>query len=146
MGADEVVNTRDENFMEKAMVITGGHGYDYVFEAAGNPITMQMGFRLAANKAHVCFIGTPHVEMTFTQAMWENMNRKEFLLTGSWMSYSAPFPGEEWELTAHYFATGELKFDPGFIYRTFPLSEASQAFDLFHHPETVHGKIMLVNG
>ena len=146
MGADEVVNTRDENFMEKAMVITGGHGYDYVFEAAGNPITMQMGFRLAANKAHVCFIGTPHVEMTFTQAMWENMNRKEFLLTGSWMSYSAPFPGEEWELTAHYFATGELKFDPGFIYRTFPLSEAAQAFDLFHHPETVHGKIMLVNG
>ena len=146
MGADEVVNTRDENFMEKAMVITGGHGYDYVFEAAGNPITMQMGFRLAANKAHVCFIGTPHVEMTFTQAMWENMNRKEFLLTGSWMSYSAPFPGEEWELTAHYFSTGELKFDPGFIYRTFPLSEAAQAFDLFHHPETVHGKIMLVNG
>ena len=114
-------------------------------DASSNVVSL-VGFRLAANKAHVCFIGTPHVEMTFTQAMWENMNRKEFLLTGSWMSYSAPFPGEEWELTAHYFATGELKFDPGFIYRTFPLSEAAQAFDLFHHPETVHGKIMLVNG
>ena len=45
------------------------------------------------------------------------MNRKEFKLTGSWMSYSSPFPGKEWELTAHYFATGQLKFDPGFIYK-----------------------------
>ena len=44
------------------------------------------------------------------------MNRKEFKLTGSWMSYSSPFPGKEWELTAHYFATGQLKFDPGFMY------------------------------
>ena len=49
--------------------------------------------------------------------MWENMNRKEFNLTGSWMSYSAPFPGKEWDLTAHYFETGQLKFDPAFIYK-----------------------------
>lgn len=53
--------------------------------------------------------------MSFTPAQWELMNRKEFLLTGSWMSYSAPFPGKEWTLTAHYFATGQLKFDPAFI-------------------------------
>ena len=83
--------------------------------------------------------------MTFTPAEWENMNRKEFLLTGSWMSYSAPFPGKEWELTAHYFATGQLKFDPEFLYRKFPMSQAAEAFALFHHPEQVHGKIMLVN-
>ncbi len=31
---------------------------------------MQMGFELAANKAKVCFIGTPHVDMAFyPQAM-----------------------------------------------------------------------------
>ena len=72
---------------------------------------MHMAFELAANKAHVCFIGTPHENLTFTPKEWENMNRKEFKLTGSWMSYSAPYPGREWELTAHYFATGQLKFD-----------------------------------
>ena len=58
--------------------------------------------------------------LTFTPAQWENMNRKEFKLTGSWMSYSAPFPGREWDLTAHYFATGQLKFDPGFVYKKDP--------------------------
>ena len=67
-----------------------------------------LAFETAANKASVCFIGTPHQDVTFTPRMWENMNRKEFKLTGSWMSYSAPFPGEEWTLTAHYFSTGQL--------------------------------------
>ena len=80
--------------MEKAKAITGGKGYGFVFETAGQVPTMQMAFELAANKAHVCFIGTPHADLTFTPAMWENMNRKEFKLTGSWMSYSAPFPGK----------------------------------------------------
>lgn len=145
LGADEVVNTLEEGFMEKAKAITGGKGYGYVFETAGQPVTMRMGFELAANKAHVCFIGTPHVDLTFTPAMWENMNRKEFKLTGSWMSYSAPFPGREWELTAHYFATGQLKFDPAFVYKKVPMSQAQEAFQMFKTPGLVQGKILLVN-
>ncbi len=145
LGADEVINTRDEKFMEKAMAMTGGKGYGFVFETAGNAATMRMGFELAANKSHVCFIGTPHVDLTFTPKLWECMNRKEFKLTGSWMSYSAPFPGKEWDLTAHYFATGQLKFDPALIFKTFPMSEAKQAFDLYKNPSQVHGKIMLIN-
>lgn len=56
---------------------------------------MHMAFELAANKGQVCFIETPHVDLTFTPAMWEHMNRKEFKLTGSWMSHSSPFPGKD---------------------------------------------------
>jgi len=145
LGADEVVNTLEEGFMEKAKAITGSKGYGYVFETAGQPVTMRMGFELAANKAHVCFIGTPHVDLTFTPAMWENMNRKEFKLTGSWMSYSAPFPGKEWELTAHYFATGQLKFDPAFVFKKVPMSQAQEAFQMFKTPGLVQGKVLLVN-
>ncbi len=145
MGADAVINTKDEDFMKKAMEITNRKGYGFVFEAAGNPATMHMAFEVAANKAHVCFIGTPHVDMSFTPAEWENMNRKEFKLTGSWMSYSAPFPGKEWELTAHYFATGQLKFDKDFIYKRYPMFQVNKAFGEFYQPQNVHGKIMLLN-
>lgn len=127
------------------MELADGKGYGYVFETAGNTATMQMAFDLAANKAKVCFIGTPHLDLTFTPKQWENMNRKEFKLTGSWMSYSAPFPGKEWDLTAHYFATGQLRFDPALIYKTFPLSKADEAFALYKIPGEVKGKIMLVN-
>ena len=145
LGADDVINTTEENFMEKAMAITGGKGYGFVFETAGQEPTLKMAFEVAANKANVCCIGTPHKEITFTPALWEKMNRKEFHLTGSWMSYSAPFPGREWELTAHYFATGQLKFDPGFIYKKMPMSQAQEAFQMYKTPGLVQGKILLMN-
>ncbi|MBN1777588.1 MAG: galactitol-1-phosphate 5-dehydrogenase [Clostridiales bacterium] len=145
MGADETVNTQMPEYMEKSMDITDGAGFDYVFETAGFPATMRMAFSLAANKARVCFIGTPHQDLTFTPREWENINRKEFQLTGSWMSYSAPFPGREWELTAHYFALGALRFDPAFIFRTYPMQKVAEAFALYQNPTQVHGKIMLVN-
>lgn len=131
--------------MEKAMAITGGKGYGFVFETAGQVPTMHMAFELAANKAHVCFIGTPHENLTFTPAQWENMNRKEFKLTGSWMSYSAPFPGREWDLTAHYFATEQLKFDPGFIYKNPDESGTGSISVTFKTPGLVKGKILLSN-
>ena len=145
LGADEVIDTTESDYMEKAKALTGGQGYQYVFETAGAAPTMYMAFELAANKANVCFIGTPHVDLTFTPAMWENMNRKEFHLTGSWMSYSAPYPGREWELTAHYFATGQLQFDPGFVFKKMPMSQAQEAFDMFKTPGLVKGKILLIN-
>ena len=145
MGADEVINTSEEGFMEKAIAVTGGKGYGYVFETAGQVPTIRTAFEIAANKADVCCIGTPHENVTFTPQLWEKMNRKEFHLTASWMSYSAPFPGKEWELTAHYFATGQLKFDPEFIYRKMPMSQAQEAFQLFKTPGLVKGKVMLVN-
>lgn len=145
LGADAVVNTKDADYMEQAMALTDGAGYAYVYETAGRTPTMYMAFALAANKAHVCFIGTPHENLTFTPAMWENMNRKEFKLTGSWMSYSAPYPGKEWELTAHYFATGQLKFDEGFIGARYPMHRAQEAFMLYQTPGAVKGKILLMN-
>ena len=137
LGADYVVNTASEAPQKDQ--------YQYVFETAGQPITMRLAFELAANKANVCFIGTPHTELTFTPKLWEMMNRKEFYLTGSWMSYSAPFPGKEWELTAHYFSTGQLKFDEALIYKKFSLKDIDKAFALYHNPRDVKGKIMLVN-
>lgn len=145
LGADEVINTLDEDYMEKAKDITGGRGYKYVFETAGSVPTSYMAFELASNKAHVCFIGTPTKDLIFSPKLWELMNRKEFKLTGSWMSYSAPFPGKEWELTAHYFKTGQLKFDSGFIFKKFPLSQVDKAFELFKDPSQVKGKVLLMN-
>ena len=123
--------------------ITDGRGFDYVYETAGNTITMKLAFRLAANKANVCFIGTPTKELSFSVDEWENLNRKEFTLTGSWMSYSAPFPGDEWELTAHYFSTGQLKFDESFIFKRIPLSQIADAFEMYKTPGTVKGKILI---
>lgn len=145
MGADAVINTASEDVAGRVKELTDGAGFGYVFDAAGNPATIHTAFTLAGNRGHICCIGTPTREVAFSQAEWEQMNRKEFKLTGSWMSYSAPFPGEEWTLTAHCFADGRLKFDPDFLYKKYPLSQVAEAFGEFYHPENVHGKIMLIN-
>lgn len=143
LGATDVINTTESDFMKQALAITDGKGFDYVYETAGNTITMKMAFPLAANKAGVCFIGTPTKELSFTVEEWENMNRKEFTLTGSWMSYSAPFPGPEWELAAYYYKTGQLKFDESLIFKKIPLSQIDKAFEMFKTPGAVKGKILI---
>lgn len=143
LGADAVVDTRKEDCLKEAMELTGGTGYDYVYETAGNTVTIKMAFGLAANKAGVCLIGTPTRELSFSVAQWENMNRKEFMLTGSWMSYSAPFPGKEWEMAACYFQTGQLKFDDSLIFRKVPLNRIAEAFEMYKTPGAVKGKILV---
>lgn len=145
LGADAGVNTAQEGFLERALAQTGGRGFGAVFETAGAPATMRMAFSLAANKARVCFIGTPREELSFSPALWELMNRKEFSLTGSWMSYSAPFPGCEWEATAREFRTGRLRYDERLLHGVYPMWEAASAFAMYKTPGQVQGKIMLVN-
>ena len=136
LGADKTVNPAKEG--------AGGVKSDYVFETAGSPDAMRLAFEVAAGRASLCFIGTPHRDLAFTPKQWENMNRKEFRLTGSWMSYSAPFPGREWELTAHYLKKGSLVINDRLIFRRYPLSKAGEAFGLYEDPSGVKGKVLLI--
>jgi L-iditol 2-dehydrogenase len=59
------------------------------------------------------------------------------------MSYSAPFPGKEWDLTAYYFSTGELRFDESFIFKKMPLSNLADAFEMYKISGAVKGKILI---
>ncbi|NLG89995.1 MAG: galactitol-1-phosphate 5-dehydrogenase [Clostridiaceae bacterium] len=145
LGADVTINTLEPGFSEIVKEYTGGKGFGFVFETAGADATMKLAFELAGNKASLCFIGTPTKALVFTPKLFENMNRKEFRLTGSWMSYSAPFPGDEWELTAHFFKNGKLKFDESLIFKKLPMEKAKEAFDMYKTPGSVKGKILLVN-
>ncbi len=141
-GADQVISILDENYYDSFDI----EGYDYVFETAGSTDTMQLAFRLAANKANICFIGTPTKELVFSPEIWEQMNRKEFNLTGSWMSYSTPFPGKEWEMTAEHFKLGDLKIDEKMFHAKYPLKNIDKAFDEFSKPNNdVIGKIIIYN-
>lgn len=145
LGADYVINTMEEGFRDKVADLTKGEGFGYLFETAGIDATIKLTFELAGNHASACLIGTPTKDLNFTPQLFEKLLRKEFFLTGSWMSYSAPFPGEEWELTAHYFSNGALKYDEGMFFEKLPLSQAKKAFDYYKTPGKVKGKILLIN-
>ncbi len=143
LGADAGFNTLDEDFKDQIDQYTNGRGFDYVYETAGSVPTTKLAFELVKNKGEICYIGTPTKEVTFSVDEWELINRKEMHITGSWMSYSSPFPGHEWDLAAHYFGNGMLKFDESFIDRVMPLSKIDDAFELFTTPGTVKGKVLI---
>ena len=145
LGVDVTINTKDVDFQEQVKSYVGNKGFGFVFETAGVDVTMKLAFELAGNRSGVCYIGTPTRDLVFNPKLLENMLRKEFDLTGSWMSYSAPFPGEEWTLTAHYFSTGALKFHEDLIFKKLPLSEIRIGFDMYKTPGLVKGKILLIN-
>ena len=144
LGATHTINTTHPEFIKEAMELTGGKGFDYLFETAGTPDTIKYCFKLAANKADVCMIGTPQKDVTFSWQEWELMNRKEFNLTGSWMSYSAPFPGAEWTETVEAMKNGSLIYDSRLLYKKYDLSEAKEAFACFKN-EKVSGRILFTN-
>lgn len=50
MGAYDGVNTLEEGFMEKAMAMTDGKGFDYIYETAGSTITMKWHMNLPQTK------------------------------------------------------------------------------------------------
>lgn len=143
LGADDAINTLDEDFMDRAMALTGGRGFDYVFEAAGSPATVKLALELAANKASVCLIGTPTRDVSFTVREWGLINRRELKLTGSWMSCSAPFPGDAWRETADFFANGRLKYFPELFHAVYELRDAKEAFMQFKKRGGVKGRILL---
>ena len=142
LGADAALSTLDEDFHEKVMALTGGRGYDYVFETAGSTDAMKLSFKLVASCGQICLIGTPKKEITFSVSEWEQINRKEMHVTGSWMSYSAPFPGDEWKEVAHFFSTGQLKLEDSMIQCVLPLSRIPEAFAMYEAGQ-VKGKILI---
>ncbi len=141
----EGVNLLNEDGVKAAMARTGSLGYAFIFGTSGAPQTINLAFQIAAAKARICFIGTPTREVTFAPEAWERMNRREFTVTGSWMSYSAPFPGQEWTLTAKMIAQGRFSLDTRLIDTVYPLSQCAEAFARFTHPEGVKGKILMIN-
>ena len=143
-GADYTVNTMGGDYLNQVNHITGGRGFDYVFETAGSAATIKIAYEIAGNKSTICCIGTPKTDVTFSVKEWENINRKECFVTGSWMSYSKPWPGSEWNDAAAFFAEGKIKCIDGMIHKRFQLSECGDAFDLFKN-NAAKGKILFVS-
>ncbi len=144
LGATDTINTKKDNLKARTEEITEGRGFPYVFDTAGAPDTIRQCFTLAGNKAHICIIGTPTSDVNFSWQEWELMNRKEFMLTGSWMSYSMPFPGREWVFAVQAMESGELRFEEDMLFGRFDLSEVGRAFDCFRNGK-VRGRILLTN-
>ena len=142
-GIADTVNTSLEGWKDVLFALSEGNGFDLVFETSGNAKCMSDSYSVAAIKACICMVGTPKTDLVFSVSQWEELNRKELSVVGSWMSYSSPFPGEEWKTVAQMFASGVFGPIESLIDTIYPLNEAAEAFARFANHQSVDGKIVI---
>jgi len=140
LGLTDVIDTSTSEGQEHAQQM---EGLTHVFDAAGSSETIALALELAGPHAQVCFIGTPKSSVELSALQWENLNRKELTVRGSWMSYSAPWPGAEWREAEELFANQTMRIADDMIDTIYPLEQAKEAFERFRDPATVRGKILL---
>lgn len=143
-GADHVISSLDNGFYDSLMKITDGCGFDYIYDCAGTNETIHYCVQTASNKAKICFIGTPTAPVTFDVKLWELINRKELSITGSWMSYSEPWPGDEWRKTIEHTLIGDLVIDENLIHKQHALKDIKQVFKIFEDiPSSIKGRVII---
>jgi threonine dehydrogenase-like Zn-dependent dehydrogenase len=97
---------------------------------------------VARGRGSVLLIGTSHAPLTFTGPQFEAITRKELNVIGSWMNYSAPFPGAEWTTAAWMMEVGLVKVD-GLQTHTFPVEQIQDAYDVIYGNEELWAKVMI---
>ncbi|WP_291291274.1 galactitol-1-phosphate 5-dehydrogenase [Enterococcus sp.] len=112
-----------------------------VFETAGNHITQVQAIKYADRQAKVVFVGTCTHPVQFEAEEFELILRRELELTGSWMSYSAPFPGFEWHAALRYLATGEINTLP-LITGIYSLEDQEIPFEKMREKDSKEVKVL----
>lgn len=143
VGLDKVVNISQAGWRAKMTSDYDIVDFDYVFEVAGTGATILQSLDLATSKGLVCFVGTPKKDVLFSVPEWEQINRKELTLVGSWMSYGSPWPGKEWNAALELFSSGQLVFSDEMIHAVYELSEITEAFGQFYPDNKALGKVLV---
>lgn len=144
MGIESIVYTNSDAWNQDAGKETQNRGYDFVYETAGSADTIKQCIEVVGSKGRICCVGTPKSTLTISVQLWEKVNRKECYITGSWMSYSYPFPGEEWKSAVAYLEQGIVKIYDSMINSKTYIDDAENVFDSFKNNGTVSGRKIIV--
>jgi threonine dehydrogenase-like Zn-dependent dehydrogenase len=141
MGATIVCNPIEES-LEDVCERELENGAHVVFESSGAGPAKISAMAVARGRGSVLLVGTSHAPLTFTGPQFEAITRKELNVVGSWMNYSAPFPGAEWTTAAWMMEAGLVKVD-GLQTHTFPVEQIQDAYDVIYGNEELWVKVMI---
>jgi L-iditol 2-dehydrogenase len=117
-------------------------GAHVVFESSGAGPAKISAMAVTRGRGTVLLVGTSHAPLTFTGPQFEQITRKELNVVGSWMNYSAPFPGAEWTTAAWMMNAGLIKVDT-LQTHAFPIEKIQQAYDLIYGNKELWAKVMI---
>lgn len=120
LGAFATVNPATVARVDKQVRELTAGGAEVVFEAIGNPKTMELGFSLLRKGARMCVIGYSHEPVTLSAA---KLMYYELEVMGSLGCGGGDYPD-----ILHLLVSGRLTLDP-IVSGTIPLSEINAGFD-----------------
>lgn len=138
LGADVIINAMEQdpvNFMKEAGAPQA------VFETAGSSVTQRQSLEVVARLGKVVFIGTATQDLVLSPHTFEKILRGELEVTGSWMSYSAPYPGYEWTTATQYLKERKIKTEK-LVTHIFKLENGLQAFQTMKDKKANAIKVM----
>lgn len=114
---------------------------EVVIETAGSAITQRQAVEFVAKRGKIVYVGTSTRDVVLEPEVFELILRGELEVTGSWMSYSAPFPGYEWKTGLRFMASGEIDVKP-LITGKYKLEDVELPFNKMVEPGSVDVKLL----
>lgn len=105
LGADEVINSMK---VDLTSYLDENGRPSLVFDTSGSCIAQKQCLDVVERLGKVVYIGTCTKDVVIPPKTFENILRGEIQVTGSWMSYSEPFPGYEWKTAARFLKEGKI--------------------------------------
>jgi len=138
LGADDVINSMNVDLVEYLKE----HGRpEVVIENSGSPIAQAQCLEIVKKCGSVVYIGTATKDLTLKPDVFEKILRGELNVTGSWMSYSAPYPGYEWTTAVEYIK--EKKIDlKSMITNVYKLEDGLVPFQTMRDREACATKVL----
>ena len=142
-GADTRINAVSSKVVPEIKTLTNHQGADIVIETAGTSITQVQSIEICRKHGQVLYLGTAHKDVVIPPHVFEHIVRNEITLTGSWNSYSAPFPGREWTGVIGFLEEKRLDIK-SFLTHQYPLDEAPKVIRAMAARSFMFNKIVLV--
>ncbi|HEY4753291.1 MAG TPA: zinc-binding dehydrogenase, partial [Candidatus Limnocylindrales bacterium] len=140
MGAHLTLNPTRDAVAAEVLARTGA-GVDCTIEASGSPAALASVVEVTRPRGAVVLAGNQPPDGSLPMAFVEQVIRRELTLAGSFMSYSAPWPGHEWTDSLAAALDGGLDM-ASMVSHRLPLSEAPAVFGEIAARRFTHRKIV----
>ena len=135
LGADIIINAKEENSVDAVLAATDGEGVDIVYMAGGHPTTMDEAVHMAKRNGQIIQVthfrkGSPDFDITLF--LWKQLN-----LQGSYM-----YTREDYEIIIDAITSGKIDPSP-LLTRVSPVDEAVDMFEAVQDASTKNIKVMM---
>jgi len=142
LGSAHNVNLVNESLDDYIKRNIDNNGVDEVFEVSGANAAKKDAIHIVKSGGSIILVGLSNNDINFDRKTFELITRKELKLTGSWMSYSSPFPGNEWLSGIEMLKENLIDTKPLITHR-FQLENISDAFDMIIRSTEKYCKLII---